>query len=219
VVFASSYGFASRLSCRGRLRRPLCSKCLLALHLAGHGGGTTADLQIRRRHTGWTQADPLSNPKLHDLLRNDVAYAGHPCHRLSESSPVLEWRLFGTAEPRIWMASATGTDSSATVRRWGFAYVLGRRGLEALAYAFVTHQERFWLNRHQSLFEDATVGLVSMQMAGNWIDRPLAFRSPLDSTSKRQSDASLISHPVGIGSKRSGSKAAPESPWRPATRL
>jgi len=92
VVFAFQlWGFRfSGLSCRDDYEG-LCSKCLLGLHLAGHGGGHPRLIYKFETTYGWTQLasfDPTSR-----LLRKRRGLCGASCHRLSNSSPVLEWKI------------------------------------------------------------------------------------------------------------------------------
>jgi len=81
----------------------------------------------------------------HDLLRNDVAYAGHLSPRFPNHA-VLEWNHLGRAGPESGGLKLSGTDVSQYADG-GLPTCLGDRGLSA----------RLGLSYHAGVFANDTI--------------------------------------------------------------
>jgi len=176
--FRFSYGDSLLgLSCRDDYEG-LCSKCLLAYTLLA----MVAAPRLIYKFEDDIRLDSadLFRSHLHDLLRNDVAYAGHPVTGFPNHRQFWNGDHLGTCRNQNLDGLSYQAPIVSQYADGGFAYVLGRRGLEALAYAFVTHQA--FLANDTILFEDATVGLF-LQMAGIGLTPVAPFSTGL--TSKR----------------------------------
>jgi len=119
---------------------------------------------------------------LHDLLRNDVAYAGHPITGFPNHRKF--WHSWHLGKCRSQNLEAIGYQApiASQYAEGGFAYALGRRSLEELAYAFFTHQA--FLAIGTILFEDVTVGLF-LQVAGIALTPVAPYSSGLTSERHR----------------------------------
>lgn len=119
---------------------------------------------------------------LQDLLRNDVAYAGHPVMGFPNHRKFWHGWHLGKCRSRNLEGIGYQAPMGSQYAEGGFAYVLGSRSLEELAYSFLTHQAFFAIGT--ILYEDATVGLF-LQLAGIGLIPVAPFSSGLTSERHR----------------------------------
>lgn len=100
---------------------------------------------------------------LQDLLRNDVAYAGHPITGTPNHRKFWHGWHLGKAQNENLESIGYQSPIANQYADGGFAYALGRRSLQEIAYFFFTHQAFLAIDSIQ--FEDVSVGLF-LHMAG-----------------------------------------------------
>ena len=178
--FRFSYGDSLlSLSCRDDYEGH-CGKCLLAYTLLAMVAAPRLIYKVED-DIRLDSAD-LFRSHLHDLLRNDVAYAGHPVTAFPNHRQFWHGDHLGQCRNQNLDDISYQSPIGSQYADGGFAYVLGRRGLEEFAYAFVTHQA--FLAIDSILFEDATVGLF-LQMAGIGLTPVAPFSTGLTSERHR----------------------------------